>query len=112
MNTCLIPAWRRPEMLWHCLQAIRLSEGASALHYIFRFDHGHDQQLHDAIKGCPFSPEVRETPRTPYLLSKQSFSLLTGYGIAAAASDALVFMIEDRPRTYSIRFQVQGVIPR
>jgi hypothetical protein len=24
----------------------------------------------------------------------------------------LVFMIEDRPRTYSIRFQVQGVIPR
>ena len=95
MNTVLIPAWRRPEMLWHCLANIKRAEGADQLLYIFRFDHGHDPELHDVIKGFPFRHEVHVTPRTSYLLSKQSYSLLTGYRIAADRSDGLVFMIEE-----------------
>lgn len=95
MNTVLIPAYRRPEFLWHCLQNIKLAEGADQLHYIFRLDNGHDPECLDVIKDWPYSHEVAATRRTPYRVGKQSYSLLTGYAIAAERSSGLVFMIEE-----------------
>ncbi len=94
-DVVLIPAWRRPEFLWHCLANIKRAEGAADLHYIFRFDHGHSPELHEIIKDFPFSHEVAVTRRVPYLVAKQSYSLLTGYAYAAAKTNALVFMIEE-----------------
>jgi hypothetical protein len=93
----LIPAWRRPEMLWHCLANIKRAEGADRLHYIFRFDQGHSPELHDVIRGFEFSHEVSITPPSKYLLTKQSYSLLTGYALAVSKCEAggLVFMIEE-----------------
>ena len=95
MNTVLIPAYRRPEFIWHCLQNIKLAEGADAMHYIFRLDHGFDPECLRVIEGWPHSHEVAQTRRTPYQIGKQSYSLLTGYEIAASKSDGLVFMIEE-----------------
>lgn len=95
MNVVLIPAWRRPEMLWHCLRNIERAEGAKDLHYIFRFDTGYTPELHEVVKGFSFSHEITETPRTAYQLSKQSYSLITGYHYAAGKSDDLVYMIEE-----------------
>lgn len=94
-DVVLIPCWRRPEFLWHCLENIKRAEGAADLHYIFRPDHDHDPDIHKVIKGFPFSHEVATTRRTKYRLAKQSYSLLTGYTYAAQKTERLVYMIEE-----------------
>ena len=96
-TVCLIPAWRRPEFLWHCLANIKRAEGADQVHYIFRFDQGHAAELHDVVRDFPFSHEVSITPPSKYRLTKQSYSLLTGYALAAQAAgpDGLVLMVEE-----------------
>jgi hypothetical protein len=93
----LIPAWRRPEMLWHCLENIKLAAFADRMHYIFRFDQGHSPELHEVINGFPFSHEVAVTPRSHYLIAKQSYSVLTGYQLAASRPSASgrIYMIEE-----------------
>jgi len=95
MDVVLIPCWRRPEMLWHCLEHIKRAEGAEAMHYIFRIDTGYSPELKTVIDGFPFSHELAETPRTMHRKTKQSYSVLTGYRLAAQKSDGLVFLIEE-----------------
>lgn len=95
MNVVLVPAYRRPEFLWHCIQNIKLARGADQMHYIFRFDYGFDPDNQRVIKDFPFSHEIAATNKVPYQLAKQSYSLLTGYQIAASQTDGLVFMIEE-----------------
>ena len=99
MDVVLIPAWRRPEMLFHCLKNIQAAHGAEELHYIFRFDTGHSPELVDAIHAAEFtfSHEITKTPKCPYQMAKQSFSLLTGYALSIAHSMApeRVYMIEE-----------------
>lgn len=96
-HVVLIPAWRRPEFLWHCLANIQRAELADQMHYIFRFDQGHSIELHEVIKGFPFSHEVAVTAPSKYRIAKQSYSLLTGYTLAAdrAPEGGLVFMVEE-----------------
>lgn len=77
MNTVLIPCWRRPEMLWHCLANIKRAHGSDAYHYIFRMDKGYDPALHEVIEGFPFSYQISEAGPTKYReISKQSHNLL------------------------------------
>ena len=96
MNTVLIPCWRRPEMLWHCLANIKRAHGSDAYHYIFRMDKGYDPALHEVIEGFPFSHQISEAGPTKYReISKQSHNLLQGYALAAQLSDGLVIMIEE-----------------
>lgn len=95
MDVVLIPCWRRAELLWHTLQHIIQADGADQLHYIFRMDTGHSPELHEVVRGFPFSNEVTVTPRSSYGIGKQSFSLLSGYKYAAAKADRYVFMIEE-----------------
>lgn len=96
MNTVLIPCWRRPEMLWHCLENIKRAHGADAYHYIFRMDKGYDPALHEVIKDFPYSHQVSEAGPIKYReISKQSHNLLQGYALAAQQTDALVIMIEE-----------------
>lgn len=96
MNTVLIPCWRRPEMLWHCLANIKRAHGSDAYHYIFRMDKGYDPALHEVIEGFPFSYQISEAGPTKYReISKQSHNLLQGYALAAQLSDGLVIMIEE-----------------
>jgi hypothetical protein len=94
-DVVLIPAWRRPEFLWHCLANIQRAEGADKLHYLFRFDQGYSPDLHEVVAGFPLSKEVLLTPPCKYIAAKQSYSLLTGYTAAAARTDGLVYMIEE-----------------
>ena len=97
MDVVLIPAYRRPELLFHCLKNIQAAHGADEHHYIFRFDHGHTVELHEAIKlaGFDFPHEITVTPKCPYQIAKQSFSLLTGYALAASHTQGKVYMIEE-----------------
>jgi hypothetical protein len=97
-DVVLIPCWRRPEFLWHCLENLTQAEGSERLHVIFRPDHGHDPLIHEVIgefRPKLASSEVDVPPRCPYRRTKQSANLLTGYLLAAARARAYVFMIEE-----------------
>ena len=41
-DVVLVPCWRRPEMLWHCIDNICKADGVDSLHIIFRADSGFD----------------------------------------------------------------------
>jgi hypothetical protein len=97
-DVVLIPCWRRPEFLWHCLENLTRAEGIEQLHVIFRPDHGHDPAIHQVIAefAARFaSCEVDVPPRCPYKRSKQSSNVLTGYLLAASKARGYVFMIEE-----------------
>jgi hypothetical protein len=97
-DVVLIPCWRRPEFLWHCLDNLTCAEGFEQLHVIFRPDHGHDPAIHRVIGAFAArlpSYEIDLPVRCPYRRSQQSANVLGGYLLAAARARALVFMVEE-----------------
>jgi hypothetical protein len=97
-DVVLIPCWRRPELLWHCLHNLSQAEGIGALHVLFRPDTGYDAAILEVIKE--FTPrlgshEVHTPVACPYRRSKRSANLLSGYLMAAAMSRRYVFMVEE-----------------
>ena len=97
-DVVLIPCWRRPEFLWHCLDNLTRAEGIEQLHVIFRADRGHDPAIHEVIAA--FAPqlasyEIDVPVRCPYAKTKQSANLLGGYLLAASKARQHVFMIEE-----------------
>lgn len=95
MNTVIIPCYQRPEMLYYCLEQIKKAEGAEENFYLFQIDVGFDRALIPIIDLFPFVKEKRFTNRTPYKLTKQSYSLLNAYLYAAEISSNLVYLIEE-----------------
>lgn len=95
MDVVLIPCYKRAEFLSHCIAHILHAEGAGQLHYIFRMDAGHSPELHEVVRGFPFSHEIAVTPRSSYAGGKQSYSVLSGYKLAAQRTAGKVFMIEE-----------------
>ncbi|HEY4880656.1 MAG TPA: hypothetical protein VIH80_00615 [Steroidobacteraceae bacterium] len=94
----VIPCWRRPEFLWHCLDNLRRAEGIGDLHVLFRPDRGHDPRIHDVIDE--FGPqlgsyEIDLPAPCPYRRGRQSANLLAGYLQAAARTRRYVFMVEE-----------------
>ncbi|HLK70577.1 MAG TPA: hypothetical protein VKT19_01375 [Steroidobacteraceae bacterium] len=97
-DVVLIPCWRRPEFLWHCLDNLSRAEGAGQLHVLFRADTGHDPAIHEVV--AEFAPrfashEINEPVRCPYKRTRQSANVLGGYLLAAQLSRRYVFMIEE-----------------
>ncbi len=97
-DVLLVPCWRRPEFLWHCLDNLTRAAGFGQLHVIFRPDHGHDPGILAVIEqfaSCLPSYEIDWAVRCPYRRSRQSANLLGGYLVAAARAGRLVFMVEE-----------------
>jgi Glycosyltransferase like family 2 len=97
-DVVLIPCWRRPEFLYHCLDNLTRAEGIESMHVIFRPDHGHDPAIHEVIAGFAdrlASYEIDVAVRCPYGKTKQSANLLGGYLLAASRTREHVFMIEE-----------------
>ena len=97
-DVVVIPCWRRPEFLWHCLDNLVRAEGIADQHVLFRPDRGHDPQLHAVI--AEFAPrlgsyEIEVPVRCPYRRSKQSANVLGGYLRAATRTRRYVFMVEE-----------------
>jgi hypothetical protein len=97
-DVVLIPCWRRPEFLWHCLDNLARAEGIGQLHVLFRTDTGYDRALHEVIGE--FAPrfashQVDEPVPCPYKRTKQSANVLGGYLLAAQLSRRYVFMVEE-----------------
>lgn len=94
----VIPCWRRPEFLWHCLDNLAQAEGIERLHVLFRADTGFDPAILQVIQE--FAPklvshEVNTPVPCPYRRRKQSANLLGGYLMGAAATRRYVFMVEE-----------------
>jgi len=97
-DVLLIPCWRRPEFLWHCLDNLTRAAGIEQLHVIFRVDRGHDPDVYRVIgefAGRLRSHEIDIPVRCPYRKSKQSANVLGGYLLAASKTRQLVFMVEE-----------------
>jgi hypothetical protein len=97
-DVLVIPCWRRPEFLWHCLDNLRRAEGIADLHVLFRPDRGYDAKIFRVIDE--FGPqlgsyEIDVPPPCPYRRGKQSANVLGGYLRAAALSRRYVFMVEE-----------------
>jgi hypothetical protein len=94
----LVPCWRRPEMLWHCIDNICKAEGIEAMHVVFRPDSGFDPDnlavIREHAKRLP-SHEVQPAPRCPYRRTKLSANILLGYLNAAARAARYVYMVEE-----------------
>ena len=98
MDVLLLPCWRRPEFLWHCLDNLTRATGFDRLHVVFRPDYGHDPDLIGVIRAFADrlpSYEIDRPVRCPYRRSRQSANLLGGYLLAAARARRLVFMVEE-----------------
>lgn len=94
----LVPCWRRPEMLWHCIDNLCKAGGAEAVHVIFRPDSDFDPDnlavIRDHAKHLP-SHEIQTAPRCPYRRTKLSANILFGYMQAAARARRFVYLIEE-----------------
>ena len=94
----LVPCWRRPEMLWHCIDNICKAEGIEAMHVVFRPDSGFDPDnlavIREHAKRLP-SHEIQPAPRCPYRRTKLSANILLGYLDAAARARRHVYMVEE-----------------
>jgi hypothetical protein len=97
-DVLIIPCWRRPEFLWHCLDNLRRAEGIGDLHVLFRPDRGHDARNLEVIEE--FGPqlgsyEIDIPPHCPYRRGKQSANVLAAYLRAATLTRRYVFMVEE-----------------
>jgi hypothetical protein len=94
----LVPCWRRPEMLWHCVDNICKAEGLDSVHVVFRPDSGFDPDnltvIREHANRLP-SHEIQLAPRCPYRRTKLSANILLGYLNAAARARRHVYMIEE-----------------
>lgn len=98
MDTLLIPCWRRPEFLHHCLSNLVATGDLSSVHVIFKPDTGHSRETVEMIeRWAPSLPswEIASAIPSRNRQTKQSLNVLSGYIYAASMSDSLVFMVEE-----------------
>lgn len=94
----LVPCWRRPEFLWHCLSNLAQAEGIADLQVIVRPDTGYSPDNLEVIREFATRlPDLRivfPVP-CPHHRTKQSANVLLGYLHAATLANRLVFMVEE-----------------
>jgi hypothetical protein len=94
----VVPCWRRPEFLWHCLHNLTRAEGIETVHVLFRVDTGYSAETLEVIKS--FAPllssfEIEFADPCPFRRTKPSANFLLGLLHAAAAAKWLVFLVEE-----------------
>src|ERR1035441_11093884 len=50
-DVVLLPCWRRPEFLWHCIDNLSHADGIENIHVIFRPDTGFAPDILDVIRS-------------------------------------------------------------
>src|ERR1039457_4808016 len=94
----LVPCWRRPEMLWHCINNLCKADDVQTMHGGFRPDSGYDADniaiIHEFAGRLP-SYEMQPAPQCPYRRTKLSANILLGYMQAAALTHRYVYLIEE-----------------
>jgi hypothetical protein len=97
-DVVVLPCWRRPEFLWHCLDNISRADDASDLVLHIRPDTGYAPENLEVVRS--FSDRIENieiqwpTPAA-FRRTKQSANVLLGYLRAAAQARRYVFLIEE-----------------
>ena len=94
----VLPCWRRPEFLWHCLNNLTRAEGIDSVHVLFRPDTEFSSDNLDVIQSFSdrlASFEVQVADSCPFRRTKQSANVLLGYLYAARKAHQFVFLIEE-----------------
>jgi hypothetical protein len=97
-DVLVLPCWRRPEFLWHCLDNLTRAEGFGDVHVLFRPDTGFlpdNIDVIDAFADRLPSFQISLPPPCPFRRTKQSANLLLGYLHAAAETGQYVFLVEE-----------------
>lgn len=97
-DVLVLPCWRRPEFLWHCLDNLTRSEGIDSVHVLLRPDTGYSPDNLDVIQEFAdrlTSFEVQVADPSPFRRTKPSANLLLGCLHAAAAAKQYVFLVEE-----------------
>jgi hypothetical protein len=94
----VIPCWRRPEFLWHCLDNLAQAEGVEDVRIVIRPDTGFAVDNLDVVRE--FSQrlptiDIQYPTPAPYRRTKQSANVLLGYLAAAANARRYVFLVEE-----------------
>jgi hypothetical protein len=94
----VLPCWRRPEFLWHCLDNIAQAQGVEQLTVVARPDTGYSPENLEVIRS--FSErlpniQVQYPTPAPYRRTKQSANVLLGYLWAASMARRFVYLIEE-----------------
>jgi hypothetical protein len=97
-DVVVLPCWRRPEFLWHCLDNLTRTDGFDELHLLFRPDTGFSpdniEVIHSFADRMP-SFQISLPDPCPFRRTKQSANLLLGYLLAAAEAMRYVFLVEE-----------------
>ncbi|HTT03929.1 MAG TPA: hypothetical protein VMF64_01470 [Steroidobacteraceae bacterium] len=94
----LVPCWRRPEFLWHCLDNLTRAAEIDSVHVVFRPDFGFWPENLDVIRAFSdrlASYEIQPATACPFRRTRQSANLLLGYLRAAAVAGRYVFLVEE-----------------
>jgi hypothetical protein len=97
-DVVVLPCWRRPEFLWHCLDNIAQAEGATDLIIMLRPDTGHSADNLEVVRSfADRLPNIVVSYPAPsaFRRTKQSANVLLGYLEAAAQARQFVFLIEE-----------------
>ena len=97
-DVVVVPCWRRPEFLWHCLDNLSRAEGIEDVHIVICPDTGaapENQEVVRAFRSRLPSYEIREAVTSPFRRTKQSSNVLLAYLYAAALSRHFVFLVEE-----------------
>jgi hypothetical protein len=94
----VVPCWRRPEFLWHCLDNLTRADGIDSVHVLFRPDTGFSPDNLEVIQSFAdrlASFEVQVADPCPFRRTKPSANFLLGLLHAAATTKQLVFLVEE-----------------
>ncbi len=94
----VVPCWRRPEFLWHCLENLTRAEGIESVHVLFRPDVGYAAEtlgVIDAFASRLPSYEVLPAKPCPFRRTKPSANFLLGLLHAAQRTRGLVYLVEE-----------------
>jgi len=97
-DVVVLPCWRRPEFLWHCLDNLTRAEGIGGVHVLFRPDTGFSPdnlEVIDSFADRLLSFEVQVADPCPFRRTKPSANFLLGLLHAAATAKQLVFLVEE-----------------
>jgi len=94
----MVPCWRRPEFLWHCLDNLTRAEGIEDMAILFRLDTGYSPENIEVIRSysnrLPHF-EIDYSLPCPYRRTKQSANVLLGYLQAAKRARRFVHLVEE-----------------
>lgn len=97
-DVVVLPCWRRPEFLWHCLDNLAKAEGIADIMVIVRPDTGFSEENLDVVREFAErlpQLEIQYPTPAPYRRTKQSANVLLGYLLAAARAKRFVFLVEE-----------------